>query len=509
MSKKIVLIARVSDVEQRQALPAQKLRLQNYAQQFRVNKIQYFEFDESAYKDSRQKFAELIQKIQRDDSEQIVTFDKIDRFTRDASQKEVRIMSALVQKGRVELHFPSDNLIITKDSPATDLFRLGIGMLLAKYYSDASRDNVKRRFEQMRSEGLYPHKAPIGYKNVQKHSASLIKPAKTIIVDAKLAPFVIKAFELRSQGLPYRDIAKELSKQGFKIGTANGIVSHNVIARMLANKFYIGIMACSGKQYPHCYSHLISKDIFEKCQLITQQRQISNFKTKYNSKVYILKSLVRCGQCSHVISSYNARNNVYLRCASSNCKSTNAAEDLLLPSIAKALKSLAMPTQVAQTLQDRLLRKEAQQIAKSMQIKQKIANINNQIDILYNDRLVGRITTLKYDQLVAKLENKRQSLKNQSKILTSTPNALQNTISQMIHICQNAHKLFQKAEISIKNSMLKILLSNIELKNKKLSFSMNFPSWRVGETPITDSRTHSCLAWWGWEDLNHRPRHYQ
>ena len=130
-----------------------------------------------------------------------------------------------------------------------------------------------------------------------------------------------------------------------------------------------------------------------------------------------------------------------------------------------------------------------------MQIKQKIANINNQIDTLYTDRLVGRIAASKYDQLVAKLENKRRSLKNQSKILTSAPNALQNTISQMIHVCQNAHKLFQKADI--------------ELKNKKLSFSMNFPSWRVEEIPITDSKTHSCPNWWGWEDLNHRPRHYQ
>ena len=180
MNKKMVLIARVSDVEQRQALPAQKLRLQNYACQFEGISTEYHEFDESAYKDSRQKFSELIQEIQKEENPQIVVFDKIDRFTRDASQKEVRIMSSLVQKGRVELHFPSDNLTITKDSPATDLFRLGIGMLLAKYYSDASRDNVKRRFEQMRSEGLYPHKAPIGYKNVRKYSTLSIKPIKTI-----------------------------------------------------------------------------------------------------------------------------------------------------------------------------------------------------------------------------------------------------------------------------------------------------------------------------------------
>ena len=98
--QKIILIARVSDVEQRQALPAQQLRLQNYAQKFEVTRVSYFEFDESAYKGARQKFVELIGKIKAETANQIVVFDKIDRFTRDASQKEVGIISGLVQKGK-------------------------------------------------------------------------------------------------------------------------------------------------------------------------------------------------------------------------------------------------------------------------------------------------------------------------------------------------------------------------------------------------------------------------
>ena len=44
--------------------------------------------------------------------------------------------------------------------------------------------------------------------------------------------------------------------------------------------------------------------------------------------------------------------------------------------------------------------------------------------------------------------------------------------------------------------MLEILLSNLELKNKKLSFSMNFPSWRVGIIPNTSTNVHFCPNWW-------------
>ncbi len=45
-------------------------------------------------------------------------FDKIDRYTRDQSQDEVRTLNQLVKQGRIELHFPSDNLFINKNSPA-------------------------------------------------------------------------------------------------------------------------------------------------------------------------------------------------------------------------------------------------------------------------------------------------------------------------------------------------------------------------------------------------------
>lgn len=45
MKNKIILIARVSDIEQRRALPAQKLRLDNYAHEFANPHIKYYEFD--------------------------------------------------------------------------------------------------------------------------------------------------------------------------------------------------------------------------------------------------------------------------------------------------------------------------------------------------------------------------------------------------------------------------------------------------------------------------------
>ena len=343
MTIKIILIARVSDVEQRQALPAQRLRLEEYAQKFEPAIIKYFEFDESAYKGARQKFAELIQKIKANPAKQIVVFDKIDRFTRDASQKEVGIVSSLVQKGQIELHFPSDNLTITKDSPATDLFRLGIGMLLAKYYSDASRDNVKRRFEQMWSEGIFTHKAPIGYKHTRSYSGSSIKPIKNIEIDPKAAHFVVEAFELRAQGLSHQRIADQLGQESFISPKTGRPYKHSIISRMLANKFYIGIMTVGGHEYPHKYPKLISSELFDRCQQVRKSQWPS--RVKYNSRQFTLKSLVACGFCDRSISSYIVKGNTYLKCANSLCKNPTAVEKLALAEIDQACKACPCPRQ--------------------------------------------------------------------------------------------------------------------------------------------------------------------
>ncbi|MEX0848759.1 MAG: hypothetical protein WD055_00860 [Candidatus Dependentiae bacterium] len=69
------------------------------------------------------------------------------------------------------------------------LFSLG----LAKYYSDAISDNVKRTIEQKLRKGEWPSKAPYGYKNIR-----ISGDKKDIVVDKFEAHIAIKAFELHA-----------------------------------------------------------------------------------------------------------------------------------------------------------------------------------------------------------------------------------------------------------------------------------------------------------------------
>ena len=59
---KAFLIARVSDPSQREALPAQKYKLTDYAKRLNVD-ADYYKFDESAFKEDREKFEKIVDTI--------------------------------------------------------------------------------------------------------------------------------------------------------------------------------------------------------------------------------------------------------------------------------------------------------------------------------------------------------------------------------------------------------------------------------------------------------------
>ena len=120
---KAILIARVSTDDQAEALPAQVYRLQDYAIK---NDFDYdlVEIKESAYKGDRLEFNKVIQQLNAFSETVALIFDKVDRYSRDPSAPEVRLLNTMCKEGKIELHFPSDYLVITKDSSANQLYHL-------------------------------------------------------------------------------------------------------------------------------------------------------------------------------------------------------------------------------------------------------------------------------------------------------------------------------------------------------------------------------------------------
>jgi DNA invertase Pin-like site-specific DNA recombinase len=498
-----LLVARVSDVQQRKALPAQRKRLLAYADKnnWRENKdFKYIEFDETAFKQNRKTFNQLvIEPLQASPKRSIVVFDKIDRFSRDSSSTEKRDLTRLYESGMLEMHFPSDNLYIHKDSPAADRFRLDIGISLAAYYSSSIRDNVKRRFEQLLAEGVWVHRAPIGYKNVLIPTDVVSKPAKDIVVDKQRAHYIIRAFELRAQGMPYAMIAKELVKAGYIDRSGVPRLSKSAVEKIINNKFYYGIMTHNDKEYKHRYEPLIDRALFNQCKLVKDKRKA--MKTKWDTMDFNFSDILSCGKCGRTISPFRSKKWVYLKCANSACDNPNTAESLVLGTMEALIKQISIP----QDLMEKVIKElKANHDDQQLYYTQSIASVRQEFDEIdkkmeqWFDRLVEeRVSPEQYDKIIENLKSKKEQLNDRLDILTKGNGDFLITASYLLDLANRAEELFKLADEGQRSKLLGFLVSNLKLNDKKLSYTVNYPFNLLIEQKENDPDGSKTSIWCG------------
>ena len=171
---KAILIARVSTEEQREAgnsLPAQVARLERYCQSKGFMVTQVCSFDESAYTNDRSEFDRIIDIILNQQEKVAVCCDKVDRLSRNVFDKRISVLYEKALSDQIELHFVSDGQIITSRISAVEKFQFSISLGLAKYYSDAISDNVKRALEQKLRKGEWPQWRLMGIRISPKKMA--------------------------------------------------------------------------------------------------------------------------------------------------------------------------------------------------------------------------------------------------------------------------------------------------------------------------------------------------
>lgn len=194
-ARKAVILARVSSKEQEEgySIEAQKHRLETYCSRRDLEPIKTFEIVESSTSGDRKHFMAMVKFIKAQKEAIALVADKVDRVQR--SFKEYPLLDELIQKGKIELHFNTENYVIHKDSASQERLMWSMGVIMAQSYIDSMRDNVKRSIDQKIRLGEWIGRAPIGYINVKNE-----KGRGDVIVDDERAPLVIKLFETYATG---------------------------------------------------------------------------------------------------------------------------------------------------------------------------------------------------------------------------------------------------------------------------------------------------------------------
>lgn len=494
-----IKVARVSTDEQKENSPeAQLFRVQEYCDRKEMDVIKEFNFSESAYKEKRDEFDKLIEYVQDISKKEkvAVCFDKVDRLSRSIFDKRVGILYEMAVADLIELHFVSDNQIINNSMSAVEKFQFGMSLGLAKYYSDAIGDNVKRAFEKKRRNGEWTGPVRLGYLNVPLDEGKRLR--KDIIIDPEREYLIKRLFELYATGnYSYRTLRDEMISLGLK-SKDNKDVGRTVVECIIKDSFYCGT-AMSKKYglYTHKYPRLISRELFDKCQEVRIKRQKSPSKARSKIDYILGDGLLKCKNCGCSISFETKKQGRYILGSCTNakgiCKREYVNENKLLEPIYEVLDKFGTITEDIQEDLISELRKNTEaevEFHKNQvnQIRSEYDKVKIKDDNLLEMRLEESITKDNYDKKHQEYADKLQTLEVELSLHREADYEYQTTVSTVVSIARRARSIFENcSEPMQKRTFLRFLLQNPVVNEKELEFSIVSPFNLVLE--LADSPT--------------------
>lgn len=469
---KAILIARVSTIEQKEAgnsLPAQQERLRRYCEQKGFKILRICSFDESAYTDERNEFDYIIDFILEQKEKIVVCCDKVDRLSRNVFDKRISVLYEKAINDKLELHFVSDGQVINSQISAVEKFQFSISLGLAKYYSDAISDNVKRSFEQKLRKGEWLSLAPYGYRHTTKPDGT-----KDIVMDEYESQVVRKIFELYATGAYSLDLL--CKKINAEYGTK---FIRGSMGKLLSNPFYYGIMVVKGKEYPHRYPCVISHVLFDRVKEVKDSFKKKPY--KYAGKPYIYRGLLRCAHCGLAITPEQHKGYIYYHCTQYNGKhgAKWLREEEITRQLGEVFKNLKVPKNILEEISEMLetLHKDKMDFHDKQldEIAREKKTLSKMVDNLYLDRLKGRITESEYDRYYESFKRQGEDLAIRLEKLEDAENNYYINAKYVFDLASRAHELFESSEVDQRRELIKLVLSNLRVEDEKVLYDAQKP----------------------------------
>ena len=227
---------------------------------------------------------------------------------------------------------------------ATPMGRMLVQMLgmFAQFERDTIIDRVIAGMERKAAAGKWKGgRRPFGYQ---------VDPAtSTLVVDESEAAVVRLVFGLYTrERLGGKTVARTLNNRGHRTTTGGPWSAHQV-ARLLANRIYLGELAFRGVTATQSHPPIVSEATFTQAQLIRAARGEDHSKRAANASDYLLTGLMRCPSCGKAMIGTRAhgRSRVYryytcftrVRYDSQRCSASRLDADIVERAVIAALAS--------------------------------------------------------------------------------------------------------------------------------------------------------------------------
>jgi site-specific DNA recombinase len=480
--KNAIIVARVSTGEQRDAgnsLPAQITRMKDYCnnrQNYEV--LETYSFDESAYKQRRDEFDKILDNIASSTEKIAVCFDKVDRLSRNIFDTRVALLYEKALANEIELHFVSDGQVINSAISAADKFAFGMKLGLAKYYSDAIGDNVRRVFEQKRKDGCWIGTAPFGYDNVPRNKDK--RTRADLSVNEHEAESVRRIFNMYASGLHSLSSICEWLKTE-KVKTKNDVnFGTSALHHLICNPFYYGVMKTSYGEFPHRYEPLIDKQLYFRVQKLLDER--NNNPVKIRNTKFLFSGLFKCEKCGCTISAQKAKERyVYYHCtnAKGNCKRIYVNENVIQEEVDEILDSIALTDKQIDEICEYLKKEhDSQTLYHKEQIKKKqdeYKRCQETIDRTLDIFLEQRIDDATYEKKTSEMKTRQNELTSELEGLQTDNTNSHISARTILELAQRTKELYESSNFDQKRQILNLIFQNSTIRDKNPLFRTRKP----------------------------------
>jgi len=479
--KRYMAIARVSSREQERegfSLDVQEQAFQDFAKKNRgvIDKL-YRVAETASRRAQRHIFREALEYAKQNaTSLNGLLFYKVDRAARN--------MPDWIELEKLTTDFGVPLLFVTLPTSETPNSKLMVRTLAAvsSYQTEQQSVDVREGIAKRVQEGLFPCRAPYGYRNVRGEDGR-----SRIEIEPTEARTIARAFELRAyQHLTVEQIVRTLSEDGMTYCQTKTKFPRSKMHCILRDRSYIGEVSFHGKWHPGTHASIIDRKTWDHVQASFGDRRQKSHTLLFSH------GLVRCGYCHRQVTGEKKvkhtksgpKNYVYYRCCRYNAPlhpRKRVKEQDLEVQVERALESFRFPTteweawatSVAAAYLGASIGESAAQLA---ELRRQESLTRKSMGELLDLRIEGRINDSQFDQKTLERQQRIALLGERIQFVEQASLQVEEKARAATTVFETIRQRWRDLDIDTKHQLLRTLFESFELQVEQLV--------QVGRTPI-------------------------
>jgi site-specific DNA recombinase len=448
--------------------------------------LQVFSEARSAKQPGRPQFNKMIDMIHsRNDIKGIIVW-KFNRLSRNPQDEGT--LRWLLQSGRIEEIVTPEKTYTPTDSD----FIMAIEGAQAQRFINDLRKDTARGVQSKLDKGHAPYMAPPGYRNTTEKRQG----ERHIEAHPVYFPLVRKIFDLALTGdYSVEKLHEQLKEMNIKNGREQ-IVSRTQLYKMLKDPFYTGIrFVYAGRLYTNgAHERMITDEEFDLIQDILKRRS----RPRVYTHVGFLNGLVRCGECSAMVTAEVHRKKykngktqdfAYYRCTKRKkgmkCSQPYLPVDSLDEQAITYLNGITLsPRFVEWAIKWLKVMHENQSKLKGAKIEATQHEYNEtlkQIDRVVDLMVAGILSPQEGGAKKQQLEDKKTRIFSQLSNMDTHVNEINDLTIKTFEFIKKVREQFRTGTMAQKKTILRVIGSNLILKDRKLSIELRRPFKYVQE----------------------------